>query len=143
MITVAAINEFWERKSSNNRDGENWRGSNFRPEANIIAHGVHVYTTDIMNSGGYNPSGSYTSIFNGTFAATPHVAGVAALILSVNLNLTAKEAEEILKQTTDDISPVGNDDFTGSGRVNAFKAVERVQKILYNNSIEESVEIFV
>ncbi|MCI5209211.1 MAG: hypothetical protein D3910_10550, partial [Candidatus Electrothrix sp. ATG2] len=64
------------------------------------------------------------SVFNGTSAATPHVAGVAALILSVNPNLSATEVETILRASTDDLSQQGYDIYTGFGRINAFKALQ-------------------
>lgn len=122
VITVAAVNEYGERKSPSSKDGENW-GSSYGPEVDVSAPGVHIYTTDIMNSDGYS-YGNYISTFNGTSSATPHVAGVAALILSVNPNLSADDVEYILKHTTDDISPNGRDDYTGYGRVNAYKALQ-------------------
>ncbi len=122
VITVAACNEFGERKSKTSRDGETWWGSNFGPEVDVSAPGVHIVTTDIMGSGGYNTSGNYVTNFNGTSAATPHVAGVAALILSRNPNLTAGEVEAILRNSTDDIGGVGYDIYTGFGRINAYKA---------------------
>jgi subtilisin family serine protease len=67
--------------------------------------------------------------FGGTSSATPLVAGICALILSANPNLTAKEVKEILIQTADKIGEP--DDYTdghsikfGHGRVNAGKAVQ-------------------
>ncbi|NEQ25603.1 MAG: S8 family serine peptidase, partial [Microcoleus sp. SIO2G3] len=39
--------------------------------------------------------------FSGTSMATPHVAGVAALIFSANPNLTANEVENIITATAD------------------------------------------
>ncbi|MEI5913407.1 MULTISPECIES: S8 family peptidase [Bacillus] len=130
VITVAACNEYGERKSPTSRDGETWWGSNFGPEVDVCAPGVHIVTTDIMGNGGYNPSSNYVATFNGTSAATPHVAGVAALILSVNPSLTAQQVEGILRQSTDDLGQVGRDDFTGFGRINARKAAEIAQRIL-------------
>lgn len=67
--------------------------------------------------------------FGGTSAATPLVAGICALMLSVNSNLTAKEVKEILEKTADKIgSPSeynssGHSRKYGYGRVNADKAV--------------------
>lgn len=43
--------------------------------------------------------------FNGTSAACPFVAGVAALVLSVNPNLTQKQVKDIIEQTAQKIRP--------------------------------------
>jgi subtilisin family serine protease len=59
----------------------------------------------------------------GTSFASPVVAGVAALVLSVNPSLTAGEVTDVLKQNADDLGNVGWDTMYGSGRVNAAKAV--------------------
>ena len=56
----------------------------------IVAPGVNIYST--------TPGNTYNS-FNGTSMATPHVAGVAALMLSASPNLTAAEVERILRET--------------------------------------------
>ena len=52
------------------------------------------------------------------------VAGVAALILSANPNLTGAKATAILKDTADDIGPFGWDTSYGAGRVNAYRAIQ-------------------
>lgn len=54
------------------------------------------------------------------------MAGIVALMLSKNPNLTPSEVKAILKNTADDIDAPGTDDKTGAGRVNAFKAVSAV-----------------
>jgi thermitase len=124
VFTVAACNEFGERKSTTSHDGETWWGSNFGTQVAVAAPGVHIDTTDIMGSGGYNTAGNYVTNFNGTSAATPHVAGVAALVLSVNPSLTVAQVEALLRAATDDIDAAGYDPFTGHGRINAKKAVD-------------------
>ncbi len=66
--------------------------------------------------------------FGGTSSACPLVAGICALMLSANPNLTAKEIKEILQQTADKIGDSseyknGHSQKYGYGRVNADKAV--------------------
>ncbi|GJM32331.1 MAG: hypothetical protein DHS20C18_13320 [Saprospiraceae bacterium] len=66
--------------------------------------------------------------FGGTSSSTPLVAGICALILSANPDLTAKEVKSILESTADKIgSPSdyqnGHSIKYGYGRINADKAV--------------------
>jgi subtilisin family serine protease len=73
--------------------------------------------------------GSRYEHFGGTSSSTPLVAGICALILSANPNLTAREVKQILCQTADKIgSPSeyvnGKSLKYGYGRVNAYRAVQ-------------------
>ncbi len=104
--------------------------------------GLGVFTTDRMGAAGYNQS-DFAPDFGGTSSATPVVAGVAALILSANPNLTAQEVRRILEQSTDKIvdsdpdpqlgirmgtyDKNGYSQWFGYGKVNAFKAVQMAQ----------------
>jgi subtilisin family serine protease len=62
--------------------------------------------------------------FQGTSMASPHVAGVAALIRGANKNLTPKQIREILKSTATALGPNPNNEY-GSGLVNANAAVQK------------------
>jgi subtilisin family serine protease len=78
--------------------------SNYGPELNVIAPGEAIYTTCIAGTGENTviddgANGVYTSDFSGTSASTPYVAGVAALVLSQNSTLTAKEVRDIIDMT--------------------------------------------
>ncbi len=74
-----------------------------------------------------DPEGDYTRYFGGTSAATPIAAGVAALVLSVNPDLTYLELKDILQSTAEKVGEIeyvdGHDDHYGYGRVNALRAV--------------------
>ncbi|MEG3845725.1 S8 family serine peptidase [Microcoleus sp. herbarium19] len=102
--------------------------------------GLGVFTADRSGVSGYD-TGDYTDSFGGTSSATPVVAGVAALILSANPRLTAREVRKILEETADKIvdpdpdpqlgNRLGNydpnsrrSDWFGYGKVNALKAVQ-------------------
>lgn len=69
------------------------------------------------------------NLSNGTSNATPQVAGVAALILSVNDKFSPSEIEYIIKNSADPIIDANQyvdaqgRSLTGSGKVNAYKAV--------------------
>ncbi|HKO55873.1 MAG TPA: S8 family serine peptidase [Thermoanaerobaculia bacterium] len=61
--------------------------------------------------------------YDGTSMATPHTAGVLALIWSSNLTLTADAVETKLKNGCDDKGAAGYDTTYGYGRVNAAKSL--------------------
>ncbi|WP_307802899.1 S8 family serine peptidase [Frigoribacterium sp. PvP032] len=63
--------------------------------------------------------GKYES-YNGTSMASPHVAGVAALLAATHPGATPAELQVLLKQQA---SPIGDSALYGSGLVNAFAAV--------------------
>jgi serine protease len=68
------------------------------------------------------PDSFYTR-FSGTSMASPHVAGVAALVLSVRPELDPAGVRLILRQTATDLGLRGRDDQYGDGLVNATAAV--------------------
>lgn len=72
--------------------------------------------------------GQFYKHFGGTSASAPLVAGICALMLSANPDLTAKEVKEILQNTADKIGAAseytnGHSVKYGYGRVNADRAV--------------------
>ena len=86
-IAVGALSPCNQRKSTTSCDGETWWGSNYGTGLDFLAPGVRIHTTDIRGSGGYG-SGDYITDFNGTSSATPHAAGIGALVWSQNPALT-------------------------------------------------------
>jgi subtilisin family serine protease len=85
--------------------------------------------------------------FGGTSSSTPLVAGICALMLSANPNLTAKEVKSILQRTADKIgSPTeydanGHSVKYGYGRVNADKAVAEAQRLADATRPQPAVEV--
>lgn len=66
-------------------------GSCYGNELDVVAPGIEIPTTDLANS--------FITDFRHTSAAAPHAAGVAALMLSLNGNLTQKDVNKIIEQT--------------------------------------------
>lgn len=89
-----------------------------------------IVTTDLMGSRGKS-AGNYINDFNGTSAACPQVAGVAALILSVKPDLSWTEVAHVLQKTARDLGPKGFDNTFGYGLVNAGAAIQEVALQIY------------
>ncbi len=127
-LAVSASNEWDQRKSTTSLDGENWWGSSFRPEVDVAAPGVHIFASDISGGAGYG-SGNYIPNLNGTSSATPHVASLAGLILSVDPDLRSWEVEDIIKLTADDLGAAGRDNEFGFGGINCRRALEAASRV--------------
>ena len=94
---------------------ERWSLSNYGPDVDVMAPGATIYST--FNDGGYR-------FLSGTSMASPHVAGVAALMLSRNPNLTPATIKRAILETA-----VSLDDpyRTGYGLIDAGAAVAAVR----------------
>jgi subtilisin family serine protease len=62
--------------------------------------------------------------FSGTSMASPHVAGVAALVRADRPGLNAAQVEGVLRASATDLGAPGRDDLYGSGRVDAKAALD-------------------
>ena len=97
---------------------------------------LKIETTDLRGGLGRNPAGDYCKAadetgFGRTSAANALAAGIGALVLSANPNLTAAQVRFILRDTCDKIAPTqagydanGWSETYGFGRLNAFSAVK-------------------
>lgn len=91
--------------------------------------GITTATCDIGRDGRSVVLG-YTSGFGGTSSSAPLTAGICALMLTANPNLSVGEIKNILRQSTDKIGPAGTYNqaghslYYGYGRVNALRAVQ-------------------
>jgi len=96
----------------------------------ICAPGYDVFSTAYQNTYAYS---------TGTSFAAPQVAGVAAMIMAVNPNLTANEVVNILKSTADttiynipqNANYIGK---LGTGRLDAYKAVKTACSVDFNST---------
>lgn len=116
-------------------DHERMWSSCYGDELDIVAPGENILTTDIAYSTQYN---AFLSLQDGSGVAAAHVAGVVALMLSANPNLTLPQIDRILKYTaykspdyTFSISS-GHPDGTwnselGYGEIQSARAVELAQ----------------
>ncbi|MGY5210053.1 S8 family serine peptidase [Nocardia gipuzkoensis] len=89
---------------------------------------------------GYAPGGDYTLRFNGTSAATPHVAGLAALIRSLAPRLNTTQIRDVIERTAAKVGtvPYANEagypngtrnDEMGYGRIDVLAALSDVWQI--------------
>jgi len=127
VLAIGALSPCGERTAPTSCDGEYWWGSDYGTELDLMAPGVHMYSTDIQGVAGYDP-GDYFYDFNGTSSAAPAAAGVAALVLGYNPNLTAAQVESQLTGTAQDLGAPGWDQYTGWGLVNAYEALVNLEE---------------
>lgn len=150
-----------------NADDQRVPYSNFSPDLDVMAPSQDdplllpgMVTTDVTDSAGfaslgYNFGGvdifgfpdltnpQYTKNFGGTSASCPVAAGVAALLLSRNQNLTADQVRVVMTQTCEKVDPLnaGYHPITerslshGYGRVNAGLAVEAASESRNNGGL--------
>jgi subtilisin family serine protease len=90
-------------------------------------------TTDRVSKVGYTADG-YVNSFGGTSGACPGMAGVVALMLAANNNLTPPEVKDLIRQSCVKIDPQGgqynaqgHSQFYGYGRIDAAAVVQKAQ----------------
>lgn len=116
VITVAAVNR---------NGGRAWY-SNYGAVVDVAAPGGDTSVTangvlSTLNSGTTTPGSDTYEFYQGTSMATPHVAGVVALMLSRNSALTPDEVEARLRGSTRPFPATCNQ--CGTGIVDALAAV--------------------
>ena len=148
VLAVAACNDQGKRSAYSDFGASIWcsfPSSDFEfPLANHpppLTSGI--WTTDRTGASGYNPggtlygdlAGNYANDFGGTSSSCPGVAGVVALMLSVNPELTWIEVRDRLRDACDQIDTAGGNYqnghsvWYGYGRINARRAVELARPV--------------
>jgi hypothetical protein len=84
----------------------------------LAAPGVSNYSTYINSS--------YATL-SGTSMASPHIAGSAALALSVCTDCSTSEVRTLLRETATDLGSIGNDIIFGYGLVNLVEAIDTLK----------------
>lgn len=122
--------------------------NNFDDLSQRSVRGLGIWTTDNEGYGlgtDFTAGSMYTGDFGGTSSATPTVAGVCALVLSANSNLSGKEVKQIIQQTASkdlvitsetpvnvpgDFDNNGFSQWFGYGKVDAEAAVKKALSLL-------------
>lgn len=94
--------------------------SDYGTYVDITAPGVDIATT-------YKDA-NYV-YYSGTSFSSPIVAGVAALMIAANSNITADEIEQGLLTTATDIGAAGDDNVFGHGLINAQAAINYARNL--------------
>lgn len=133
--------------------------SQFGPDLDVVAPGIAIWTTDRSSSSwGYNnyldpevplgdAEGNYYNDFEGTSAATPHVAGLAGLLRSLYPTLTNDQVRSIIEKTAEKVGgytydhdpahPSGTwNSEMGYGRINVFRALDFAEVYIKDNPVD-------
>ncbi|GGI17621.1 S8 family serine peptidase [Gottfriedia solisilvae] len=111
--------------------------NNFDIKPDVVAPGVSTLSTvpEFINSPeeGTDYSSGYASL-SGTSMATPHVAGVAALLLQSHPGYTVADVKAALMNTADPLKGrIYNVNEVGAGRVDAYEAVHNTTLVEVQN----------
>lgn len=85
--------------------------------------GQYISEDGMLLEAGYG-SGVFTDEFGGTSSATPLVAGICALLLSIRPEMTASAVKELIQQTARRIGPPSAYDAQGHSREFGFGCVD-------------------
>jgi len=104
--------------------------SSYGPEIDVVAVGDAVVgtipQTRCLSWGGCLAEGPYT-VASGTSFSTPQVAGLAALMLSMNSSLTPQRIADLIKASASPLAAGDAPGWAGSGRIDMLKTLQAVQ----------------
>ena len=129
-----ALKESWVIAVGGSNTLGNWHSSaSYGEGIDIVAPFSNSLTRTTSNG-----SDTDYSNFSGTSCSTPHVSGVAALMLShindqtstIN-NLAPDDVEFLIENYASDILPAGYDDKTGFGLIDAGNVMQHIDKSQY------------
>ena len=118
VVTVGATDSDDNIASFSSRGPVTW-WSDYTSSTPLIDPDISGPGVDVVST---QWTGGYTTM-SGTSMATPHLAGVAALILSANSSLSVAQMDSIIEVTSLDLGTTGKDNTYGAGRVDAYQCV--------------------
>jgi subtilisin family serine protease len=128
--------------------------SNYGHQIDVVAPGGesnNVYpilllkSQDQFFSSPYVDGTEYYTLGVGTSFSTPHVAALAALIMSKRPDLNSQQVREIINSTAEDINRdqyPGRDKYIGWGKINAYKAVKKALKFNPSHSQSRYIDFY-
>jgi len=118
-------------------------GGDMRSDVNGDGYGDGVLSTVGNDSQGFIRFGY--AFYQGTSMATPHMAGVAALMKSVNPQLLPSDFDALLSSgsITEDLGQAGRDDQFGNGLIDAHKAVLEAANLAGGSPLPEPDPVLV
>jgi serine protease len=156
----AAYDDYVLAVGATKYDRERAPYSNYGPSLDVVAPGGYLFDalgrTNDQNGDGYpdgilqqtvgndpdTPSDDLVSgyfFFEGTSMASPHVAALAALMLSGNPDLSPEEVYATIRNSADDLGDPGRDDLYGYGLINPTTALN-LQIYEVSAALEDSVQ---
>jgi subtilisin family serine protease len=90
----------------------------YGPELDLTAPGSSVFSTCVGGNYCYK---------SGTSMAAPHVAGLAALVYAQRPAFSPDQVAQLLQNTAQDMGEPGWDQYTGWGRIDAYRALSGLQ----------------
>jgi thermitase len=117
-------------------------GSNYGSHIDVSAPGNFIFGLN------HTSNTNFGSYWGGTSQATPHVAGLASLILAVKPNLTPAQVKNVIERSCDDRTGAatediaGFDNYFGWGRINAQKALTIATSIKELNDISDKLQVY-
>lgn len=122
VVYPAAYDQYCLGVAATDQSDERAAFSSYGPEVDVAAPGVAILSTT---------GGDYVS-WSGTSMATPHVAGLAALILARDPGLSVDQVFAAIRDSADDVNAEthpGEDDDLGTGRINVHRALATLVRI--------------
>jgi hypothetical protein len=139
-ITVGAVDV-----SSYNLEGYSSRGPTFGSGGSCSGGSTKPDIAAYANVSTVSYGGS---VFNGTSAATPHVAGAAALVKDFYPGYTVSQLQSFLENEAIDLGAAGKDNRYGSGRLympyNSRPAIPGLpdQTLAANTSLDNAIDLW-